>query len=318
MNLVRRRLLAAAIVAGSSASHILAQTAVDRGGIAKRALVLGAGGVTGIAWATGIVAGMAREGADLSQAERIIGTSAGSVVGAQLACGVTPESLVATQLNPPAESKEQSRPYSQAGADAQLRALFDKVGGDLKAARRFIGAMALRSSTVLPAERRAIIAARLPQSQWPAQGLAVVAVDAEDGEYRVFDRNSGVDFTDAVMASTAVPGTWPVVTIGGRRYMDGGMRSLTNADLANGAEHVLILAPLGYSENNPVIGHLRAEVRQLEAAGATVTVIVPDTASLAAIGDNVLDPARAPSSARAGLEQGLALGRSLLPIWRRT
>lgn len=280
--------------------------------------MLGAGGVTGIAWATGILAGVAREGADVSQADRIIGTSAGSVVGAQLACDATPASLLAAQLNPPADSKEQSRPYSQAAADAQLRALMDRVGGDQKEARRFIGAMALRSATVPPQERRAIIAGRLPQSQWPARGLAVVAVDADDGEYCLFDRDSGVDFIDAVAASCAVPGTWPVVTIGGRRYMDGGMRSMTNADLATGAERVLVLAPLGYSENNPVSGHLRSEVRLLEASGANVTVIVPDAASLAAIGDNVLDAARAAASARAGLEQGLALGASLLSVWRAT
>jgi NTE family protein len=281
----------------------------------QRALVLGAGGVTGIAWATGIVAGLAREGVEVSHADRLIGTSAGSVVAAQLACGATPALLLAAQLDPPTDSKEQSRPYSQDAADARSRQLLTKVGGDVNAARRVIGSMALGGSTAPAHERRAIMEARLPQAQWPERGLTVVAVDADDGTYSAFDRKSGVDFIDAIAASCAVPGTWPVVTIGGRRYMDGGVRSLTNADLAVGAERVLVLAPLGYSETNPVCGHLRSEVRQLEGAGASVTVIIPDSSSLAAIGDNVLDAARAPASARAGLEQGLALGASLVAFW---
>jgi NTE family protein len=304
-------------VAGSASTNAWTQSSAARHVPGQRAVVLGAGGVTGIAWATGLVAGLARVGIDLSQVDKVIGTSAGSVVGAQLACGVKPESLLAAQLNPAADTKEQSRPYSQAAVDAQMRALLEKVGGDQKAARRFIGTIALQGATVGAQERRAMIAARLPQSQWPARGLAVVAVDAEEGEHRLFDRDSGVDFIDAIAASCAVPGTWPAVVIGGRRYMDGGMRSMTSADFATGAEHVLVIAPFGYSENNPVSGHLRDEVRLLEAVGAAVTVIAPDAASVAAIGDNVLDTARVPASAQAGLEQGSAVGPLLLPIWGR-
>lgn len=281
----------------------------------KRMVVLGGGGVAGIAWASGVIAGLARDGADLARADGFIGTSAGSVVGAQLACGAAPEDLLAAQLAPAADSREQLRPYSQSAADAQNRKLVDKVGGDLNAARRRIGAFALRSETVPPEARRAIVAARLPQAAWPTHWLGVVAVDADDGEYQLFHRGSGVDFTDAVAASCAVPGAWPVVTIAGRRYMDGGIRSLTNADLAQGARHVVVLAPLGYSDGNPVSGHLRAETALLEATGTRVHVIVPDAASLDALGDNVLDPARRAPSARAGLAQGLAHAAALATAW---
>ena len=96
----------------------------------KRALVLGGGGVTGVAWATGVVAGLARQGADLSLADRLIGTSAGAVVGAQLACGAAPEVLLAAQLNPAADSNAQSRPFSQ---DARTNRLLPVVsGGDIE------------------------------------------------------------------------------------------------------------------------------------------------------------------------------------------
>jgi NTE family protein len=145
--------------------------------------------------------------------------------------------------------------------------------------------------------------------------LKLVAVDAETGEGRFFESASGADFVDAVAASCAVPGAWPVVCIGGRSYMDGGIRSMTNADLAAGAARVLVLAPLGYSEGNPVSGHLHAEVEVLRKAGAEVSVVVPDPASLEAMGENVLDPSRRPPSAQAGLLQGQALAAALRPLW---
>jgi NTE family protein len=282
-----------------------------------RALVLGGGGVAGIAWITGLVAGLAHEGVELAQADVFIGTSGGAVVGAQLVSGVPVANLLAEQLEPSAESKEQARPYSQAQCDALNRALMDKVGGDLVAARKRIAAYALRSQSVPLATRRAIIESRLPGSTWPAGDLRVVAVDTATVECGVFDRASGVDFVDAVAASCAVPGAWPCVPLGGRLYMDGGIRSHTNADLAAGADTVVVVAPLGWSDGDPVCGHLRAEVDALRAAGVEVEVLVPDVASREAMTDNVLDPARRSPSARAGLAQGLHCAPELARLWRR-
>ncbi len=281
----------------------------------KRIAVLGGGGVAGIAWATGVVAGLARGGFDLAEAEGFIGTSAGASLGAQLAAGFEAERLLQAQLEPPADSKEVLRPYSQAEADASNQRLLDKVSGDLGAARRRIGAFALRSETAAPDLRRAIVAARLPSETWPDRWLGVVAVDVDSGEHRLFDRDSDVGLIDAVTASSAVPGAWPPVGIAGRHYMDGGIRSMTNADLAHGASHVVVLAPLGYSEANPVSGHLRAEVAALRAGGARVDVVVPDADSQEALGDNVLDPAARTPSALAGLQQGLALAGELAGAW---
>ncbi len=283
--------------------------------MASRALVLGGGGVAGIAWATGVLAGLARAGVDLAAADLFIGTSAGSVVGAQLASEVPVEDLLAAQLAPSPDSLERVRPYSQAAVDQQNRKLMDKVGGDLAEARRRIGAFARRSETVPPEARRAIVAARLPGTAWPTRALKLVAVDAETGEGRFFDNASGADFVDAVAASCAVPGAWPVVHIGGRSYMDGGIRSMTNADLAAGATRVLVLAPLGYSEGNPVSGHLHAEIKALRQAGAEAGVVVPDGDAVAAMGENVLDPARSPASAQAGLRQGAAAAASIRRLW---
>lgn len=288
-----------------------------------RVLVLGGGGVAGIAWITGVVAGLTRAGVDLSAADAFIGTSAGSSVGAQLAGGASAEALFAEQADPSAASQESFRHYSQNAADAQNRALMDKLGGDLDAARRRIGAFARRSTTPTLDTRRAIVAARLPSHDWPARALGLVAVDVDSGEARVFGHDDGVALVDAVMASCAVPGVWPVVPIGTQAFMDGGIRSLTNADLAldwpaasaSARKHVVVLAPLGFGEGNPVSGHLRAELERLRSAGCEVAAVVPDDASQQALGDNVLDPARRAPSAAAGLAQGLALAPALQALW---
>lgn len=281
----------------------------------RTAAVFGGGGVAGIAWEIGVLAGLARAGVPVHRADLFVGTSAGSVVGAQLACGMDIEALLHAQLYPPADSPEQFRPYSQAEADAQNRKLVAKVDGDLTAARQRIGDYARHSETPTPSARRAIVAARLPQAEWPERPLRVTAVDTETGLRRVFDASQRVPLVEAVAASCAVPGVWPPVMIGGAYYMDGGIASMTNADVAIEAGRVFVLSPFGYSEGNPVSGHLGAEVAALQAAGCAVHVVAPSPASLEAMGENVLDPARRPASAAAGLEQGATLAHAIRGWW---
>jgi NTE family protein len=96
--------------------------------------------------------------------------------------------------------------------------------------RRAVGRFALEAATVSEPQRRAVIESRLPSQDWPVRALKLFAVDAESGEPRIFDSASGVGILDAVTASCAVPGVWPPTTIDGRRYIDGGVRSGTNAE----------------------------------------------------------------------------------------
>ena len=113
----------------------------------------------------------------------------------------------------------------------------------------------------------------------------------------MFDAASGVDVVDAVAASCAVPGVWPPVTIGGSRYIDGGIWSLTNSDLATGCDLVVVLAPLFDQAMHAELAGLGTRVESV--------VITPDNRSIAAFGSDVLDPAVREPSARAGLAQGL-------------
>lgn len=122
----------------------------------------------------------------------------------------------------------------------------------------------------------------------------------------------------AVAASCAVPGIFLPVTIGGRRYMDGGMRSDTNADLVAGYERVLIIAPIGPNGTSGGLAAQRPvlrEAEQLRATGAQVELVVPDAESLSAFGLNLMDTSRRVSAAEAGLRQGEAVATNLYGLW---
>jgi NTE family protein len=287
---------------------------MKRQGTMTRALVLGGGGVAGIAWELGILSGLHDAGVDLRGADVIIGTSAGSVVGAQITSGTDLASLFAAQLTPVEQSRERMVAFDLAQMIEAFSQAIAGAGPDSKAVRARIGAYALAVPTISEAQRRAIIEARLPVHTWPQQRLLIVAVDAETGEEYIIDREAGVSLVDAVAASCAVPGIWPPVTIAGRRYMDGGVRSATNADLARGYDRTVILNPLGANANYFGAGTAE-EAAALEREGSQVLVIAPDAASVTAIGLNPLDPATRQPSALAGRTQGRELAASVAALW---
>jgi NTE family protein len=268
----------------------------------KRALVLAGGGVAGIAWELGVLRGIGDVDPDLlhslRSADVVIGTSAGSAVAAQITTGVPIDGLYSAQL---------SEHSSELEVELNLEELMDRFA---KAAtgstgpddmRRRIGTLALETSTVSESTRRAAIAGRLPDERWPARTLLLVAVDAETGQPIVFTKDSGVDLVDAVAASCAVPGVWPPVTINGHRYMDGGVRSSTNADLAAGCDRVLVVTPTQAAAPQPW-GNLDDEIRQL--SPAAVHVVHASPASVAAFGTNPLSPSTRGPAAREGREIG--------------
>lgn len=270
-----------------------------------QALVLGGGGVAGIAWMTGLLTGLAEAGHDLTGAGLIVGTSAGSAVAAQVGSGLPLDELLARQTEPAKQASEISVELDMAKLAADFAELLAQATSTLDVGRR-AGAYAIAADTVPETTRRAAVASRLPSPRWPSRRILLVAVDAGTGEMRVFDRDSGVSLVDAVAASCAVPGIWPPVTIDGRRYIDGGLRSNDNADLAAGFRTITVISPMGYDPPIPSPLALRDVVGQLHADGSTVTVIEPDQASRAAMGANPLDPATRTPAAQAGRAQGQA------------
>lgn len=259
------------------------------------ALVLGGGGSAAVAWHLGVLTGLADEGVRIDP-DRIIGTSAGAIVATQLAGPGDLATWYGAALSPP--------PQRLPAIDfPTLMARLGELGAsapDAREGRRRIGALALAADVMTETERRAELAPRLGRTTWPDRPqLQVTAVDAATGEFVVFDRGSGVQLRDAVGASSAVPGVWPPVTIGARRYVDGAVRSPTNAAVTAGADTVLVLAPL------PPPGGVARELARLQPA-PVAHVVTADAESVAAFGSNPLDATVSAASAAAGRRQGQA------------
>jgi NTE family protein len=270
-----------------------------------RALVLGGGGVAGIAWMTGLLTGLADAGNDVTGADLIIGTSAGANVAGLLGSRLPLEDLFARQSDPALQPAELMAELDVAKMTVEAAAYLRGATTAAEIQRR-IGAYALAAETVPEARRRAVIESRLPIRDWPDRRIQVTAIDAATGELEVFDAQSGASLVDAVAASSAVPGVWPPVTIGRSRYIDGGVRSADNADLASGFGRITVISPLGFDPRMPSPLPLRDVVARLRAEGSDVTVIVPDAPSMAALGANPLDPATRTPASKAGRAQGQA------------
>ncbi len=277
---------------------------------AERALVLGGGGVTGVAWEVGVLAGLADHGADLTNADLVIGTSAGSVVGVDVRSGLSLAEFYQVQCSPVQPGEATAK--MGRGVMIKYAKAVAFTRDPVKAGRR-IGSVALKARTESEESRRKVFQARIPIFDWPAGKLQITAIDAATGAFTIFDSTSGVSLIDAVGASCAVPGIWPPVTIGGKRYIDGGMRSATNADLAAGYRRVVIIAPL--TQGFGPIASVGTQIEQLTAQGSEVILISPDKAALLAIGKNVLDPANRPGAAKAGYEQGTAQAQAVAALW---
>ena len=288
------------------------------------ALVLGGGGAAGNAWEIGIIAGLAEAGFDMAEAaDLVVGTSAGATAAAQVRSGIPAVDLLASVLSPPVQPVGQNR---ERPPSLPMATVFERMRAISAAAtsaadlQRAMGAFGLESDSTLEpgaGQRRAVVAARLPSHEWPDRPMIVTAVDAHTGELAAFDRDSGVDLVDAVTASTALPGLAPTVSINGARYIDGGVRSSENADLASGYANVVVLAPLGGRIGTLPEGQfeglrrppewgtdLASQVEALRKQGSHVEVITPDADSRAAMGTNQMDPAARIPAARAGFAQG--------------
>jgi NTE family protein len=287
-------------------------------------LVLGGGGSTGNAWLIGVIAGLFEGGVDVTEADLLIGTSAGATTAAQI-CGSNPaELLAATVASAPQPRTGAVRPDGGRAPNEPVVNHLERTNAIIAAAsdgadmRRRMGAAALEldaaSDGSWSARWRAVVATRLPSQHWPPRELLITAVDATSGEGVVFDRHSGVDLVDAVAASTS---SGPAYGIGDRRYIDGGYRRNENADLAAGYERVLVLSPFSGRTRHPLDWgmQLATQVDELRAGGSRVETVFPDLSFEQVFGANAMDPSLRAPAARAGQDQGRALAEQLTEFW---
>lgn len=268
-------------------------------------LVLAGGGPAAIAWELGVLRGLADANPGLADkaiaAGTVIGTSGGSSVAAQITSSTPLDDLYDAQLS--ADTAEIEVKIDLTEFMSRFAAAVAGAADEVDRRRR-VGTFALVASTVSESKRRAVIAARLPAADWPKRDLRIPAVDAVTGEIVIFTRDSGVALADAVAASSAVPGIWPPASIGDHRYVDGGVRSSTNADLAAGADQILLITPTLANAPAPSLGgDLRAELDTL--SNSHVEVVYADQDSWTALGNPLAADTRAPA-ARAGRAVGRA------------
>jgi NTE family protein len=316
----------------------------------SRALVLGGGGVTGIAWESGVLQGLADAGFDIQAWDMVLGTSAGAVVGAKVLGEPDFEAWFATQVRDDITDEDEIvlALAGRIGARAIFAGRRRRLGWlprlwlTATTAETFIRHAARRGSRRSPASIDAprprritgpdpllaraaalgLVARTAPEARFieiignalePVRDWPeglVVTAIALDGSTVAFDASSGVELARAVAASTAVPLLFPPIVVDGHAYIDGGIGSQTHADFAIGMDEVLVIAPIN-------TGALGTELRELVAAGGRVDTVQPSEAAARALGRNLelLDPARRALAARAGHADGLAAGRDLARRW---
>jgi NTE family protein len=293
-----------------------------------RALVLGGGGPVGVGWESGLAAGLAAAGVDLSAADFIVGTSAGSVVGSRLALGLDPSAALGAVSQPLPLGPDGPDGAGGPEAIAELMAAWGRSaeqGLTPEQTRAELGRVALAAKVTDEAVFTGADAfAGLDGYAWPA-AFRCTAVDAHTGEFRVWDHSTGVPLARAVASSCSVPGIFPPVTIGDRRYIDGGMRTALNADLAAGHDAVIAVScmplelPAGMTD--PVFDSMNRQVQDelavVRDSGAALEIIVPSQEFLdvSGWGANLMDPSRVPDAYQAGLNQAAVELDRLRAIW---
>jgi len=295
-------------------------------------LVLGAGGVLGGAWLVGALDALAREtGWDPGSADRVVGTSAGSMIGALVACGVPPWLMAAHSGGEDIEGVMDAKgahPRSSdrsAGAVYKLHGAVPSLGpgswklalGSLARPYRhspvsFVSAWLPRGFISTQPLKDTVQRALGYEAGWaPHPGYSAVACDYETGAPVAFGTPGAphADLTDAVAASCAIPGFYHPVTIEGRRYVDGGMRSTSNLDTLAGEnlDIVICLNPMSslHAADPRTLGErlafglrsgagkqLGAEARRLRSSGTDVVILQPTVHDLDAMGTNLMSGAR--------------------------
>ncbi|MGI8492721.1 MAG: patatin-like phospholipase family protein [Acidimicrobiales bacterium] len=289
----------------------------------SRALVLGGGGPVGIAWEAGLITGLAERGIRLSEADAVFGTSAGSVVGAQLSQGRDVTDAV-NQLSQALE-RQPAAGEAAAGMEALMTALASGVAANSSPdeIRRALGRFALDAPTMSEDDFLDVFS-DLVSGSWPA-GYACTAIDAETGEFVVWTADSNVDLRSAVASSCAVPGVYPPVTINGRRYMDGGMRTALNADVAAGFDTAVVVSvtalalPEGMSDPllDLLVEQTAAELDAVRASGTALAVVEPgaELLDISGWGFHLMDATRAPDAFAAGVRQAADEEQRVKEVW---
>ncbi|MBB5357641.1 NTE family protein [Rhodanobacter sp. ANJX3] len=291
----------------------------------SRALVLGGGGAVGRAWQTGLAASLIRAGVDLRAADAIIGTSAGASVGARIALGMDLSTAPSSVM--PGPEPTQAPPTMDGMAELMAAVARASTSTTPEHEWAKAGAMALAADTV--SEARSLSRepfTGLVDRTWPAN-FFTTALDAATGAFHVWSAASGAPLHLAVASSCALPGVWPPITIGTARYIDGGVKSMLNADLAVGYSRVVVVScfTMATVQDGPrdvaqtLNAALHAELQSIRGKGGTLALIEPgiELQTLTRGGQDMLDNSLVPAAYEIGLTQGQAEAERIRRVWQQ-
>ncbi|NMD45933.1 MAG: patatin-like phospholipase family protein [Propionibacterium sp.] len=261
-------------------------------------MVLGGGGLTGVAWLHGVLDELPGV---VGTADRVVGTSAGALMAARLLGGRDPNGLRA-------HVAELAGVRLGAGVVARLVAA--QLWPSRRHALKWLGRAAERPTPLASEDFVTLVTRAIGTMVWP-EPLVVSAVDAVAGRPAYFTARSGVELGRAVAASCAMPGVMPPVTIDGRPFLDGGLRSPANADLAAGCRRVLVLAPQGRSVRS--VRRPSYQAARLRAEGAEVILVAAEHP-----GVNVMSAAALAGARESGRHAGRSVAAAVRELWTAT
>jgi NTE family protein len=296
-------------------------------------LVLGAGGAVGHAYHAGVLAGLAEAtGWDPRSAELIVGTSAGSIVSAMLRAGLSAADLASASLRQdlsPAGAKLMARTGPRTRLETPGPQHADVARGPAAAGllmrpwgvRPSVLAAALLPAGTVSTDTIAAGVRALFGTAWPEQATWICATRLEDGKQVAFGRAGSptTSLAEAVAASCAIPAYFRPVLIGGKRYVDGGAHSVTNAELPAGLgfDLVIVSCPMGATREAVATGfdlplraavraRLAREVAAVRRSGTPVLTFQPTRPERQAMGSNPMDSKVGSSVTRAARQSTLA------------
>jgi NTE family protein len=290
----------------------------------NRGLVLGGGGIVGVAWEVGVMQGLSDGGIDLlgaAQPDAVIGTSAGSTVGALMATHTLDQMAELAQSPDGAVVAMETVPLLDLEMMMECWAVWQALPDTKPETLATVGAYALRTKTVSQ-DRFVSSMTDVFGTAWPSEKFRCTAVNASTGEFAVWGHDSDVTLDRALASSCSVPCIFPTITIQGQQYTDGGVRSPTSIDLLTGFKRVLVLAPIGSWEADsldaPAALAMKNESAVVEAAGGKVVTLMPDDQTnqatlLTPLGR--MDPDMRPIALTHGRRQGQELAGQITAWW---
>jgi NTE family protein len=284
----------------------------------KVGLMLGGGGVVGIAWELGVMAGLEeRAGFDPLAMDVIVGTSAGSVAGAQVALGKPLSELVAHQQRPPRRPTGAASAPAPSGAGLafipeEIMQLLMSQNGTVEERAAAIGALAADVPVALSEDDYVeSFRTMLGRDQWPAGDLRLTTAECGTGRTVLWTKHDGIDLVRAVASSCAIPGYFPSVSFAGERYIDGPRRDCHGPVVAEKElDGIIFIGPLGALPSGL---RLNPEIDQMAADGFPVVQVTGGEA-LGAVAVNLMDPGARVAAVNVGLDDGRAAADAVIAL----